>query len=127
MNRARLRAGLSISPLGKSFGSAYHLSFDVWSNFNGAANSSGLADNGNSEGGTNNVLMAVGTHGTSPLVVGNTGAVTNSTIDGVAFATTGDGGMTPEEAATWPLGKPRTIRERDQGGRFTPQPHRWRR
>jgi len=38
----------------------------------GAPNASGLADNANSEGGTNNVMMAIGTSGTVPLVVGNT-------------------------------------------------------
>lgn len=86
-------SGLSVSPTGQDFGTNYRLSFYAWSNFNGAPNPQGLGDNANSEGGTNNVLFAVGTSGTAPLVVGNTGAVTNANIDGVAFATTGDGGI----------------------------------
>ncbi len=90
-------SGLSVSPTGKDFGTNYQVTFYAWSNFNGAANASGLADNGNSEGGANNVLMAVGTSGTVPLVVGNTGlAAAPATIDGVAFATTGDGGITSD-------------------------------
>ena len=88
-------SGLSVSPTGKDFGTNYQVTFYAWSNFNGAANTSGLADNGNSEGGTNNVLMAVGTSGTVPLVVGNTGlAASPAAMDGVGFATTGDGGIT---------------------------------
>src|SRR3954469_2488210 len=35
-------SGLSVSPTGKNFGSAYQVSFYAWSNFNGAANASGL-------------------------------------------------------------------------------------
>jgi hypothetical protein len=91
---AGVASGLSVSPTGQNFGTSYHLSFYAWSNFNGAANASGLADNGNSEGGTNNIMMAVGTSGTVPLVVGNTGLVTNGAMDGIGFATTGDGGIT---------------------------------
>jgi hypothetical protein len=87
-------SGLSVSPTGKNFGSSYEVSFYAWSNFNGAANASGLADNGNSEGGTNNVMFALGTSGTVPLAVGNTGLVTNGAMDGIGFATTGDGGIT---------------------------------
>jgi hypothetical protein len=69
--------------------------FYAWSNFNGAANASGLADNANSQGGTNNVLMALGTSGTVPLVVGNTAlAASPAAMDGIGFATTGDGGIT---------------------------------
>jgi hypothetical protein len=71
------------------------VSFYAWSNFNGtAANNTGLADNGTSEGGTNNVMFAVGTSGTVPLVVGNTALVTNGVMDAIGFATTGDGGIT---------------------------------
>jgi hypothetical protein len=92
-------SGLSVSPTGQNFSRNYQVTFYAWSNFAGAANASGLADNGNSEGGTANILFAVGTSGTSPLVVGNTSAVTNSTIDGVAFATTGDGGITNDYRA----------------------------
>lgn len=87
-------SGLSVSPTGQNFGSQYKVSFYAWSNFNGAANASGLADNGASEGGTNNIMMAVGTSGTVPLVVGNTALVTNGQMDGIGFATTGDGGIT---------------------------------
>ncbi len=92
-------SGLSVSPTGQSFGTSYRVTFYAWSNFAGAPNASGLADNGLSEGGTANILFAVGTSGTSPLVVGNTTALTNSTIDGVAFATTGDGGITNDYRA----------------------------
>src|SRR3954470_16301087 len=86
-------SGLSVSPTGKDFGSSFHLSFYAWVNFNGAANTNGLADNGNSEGGTHNVLFVVGTSGTVPLVVGNTGLASGASMDGIGFATTGDGGI----------------------------------
>ena len=92
-------SGLSVSPTGQSFGTNYQVTFYAWSNFAGAPNAAGLGDNGLSEGGTANVLFAVGTAGTFPLVVGNTAAVTNSTIDGVAFAATGDGGITNDYRA----------------------------
>jgi hypothetical protein len=91
---AGVTSGLSVSPTGQNFGTNYIATFYAWSNFNGAANASGLADNANSEGGTNNVMFALGTSGTVPLVVGNTGLVTNGQMDGIGFATTGDGGIT---------------------------------
>lgn len=91
---AQTTSGLSVSPTGKNFGSNFGMTFYAWSNFNGAPNASGLADNGNSEGGTNNVLFAIGTSGTTPLVVGNTGLATGASMDAVGFATTGDGGIT---------------------------------
>jgi hypothetical protein len=87
-------SGLSVSPTGQNFGSTYQVTFYAWSNFNGAPNALGLADNANSEGGTNNIMCAVGTSGTVPLVVGNTGLAVNGVMDGVGFATTGDGGIT---------------------------------
>ncbi len=90
---AGVTSGLSVSPTGLDFGSRYQATFYAWSNFNGTANASGLADNVNSPGGTNNILFAVGTSGTVPLVLGNPGALAGTTIDGVAFATTGDGGI----------------------------------
>jgi hypothetical protein len=90
---AGVTSGLSVSPTAQNFGSNFGMTFWAWSNFNGAANASGLADNANSEGGTNNVLFAVGTSGTVPLVVGNTTLVTNGQMDAVGFATTGDGGI----------------------------------
>lgn len=70
-------------------------------NFNGAPNASGLADNANSEGGTHNVLFAAGTSGTAPLVVGNTGLASGASIDAIAFATTGDGGIV-SDYRVWP-------------------------
>lgn len=93
---AGILSGLSVSPTGQNFGTSYHMSFYAWANFNGAANASGLADNANSEGGTHNVLFAVGTSGTVPLVVGNTGLAVNGQMDGIGFATTGDGGITSD-------------------------------
>ena len=63
---AGVTSGLSVSPTGQNFGSRYQATFYAWSNFNGAANASGLADNANSEGGTNNVMFALGTSGTVP-------------------------------------------------------------
>jgi hypothetical protein len=96
---AGVTSGLSVSPTGKNFGNSYQATFYAWSNFNGAPNASGLADNANSEGGTNNVLFAVGTSGNVPLVVGNTGLVTNGQMDGIGFATTGDGGITNDYRA----------------------------
>jgi hypothetical protein len=92
-------SGLSVSPTGQNFGANYEVQFYAWSNFNGAANASGLADNANSQGGTNNVMMAIGTSGTTPLVVGNTTLVTNASMDGVGFATTGDGGIVDDYRA----------------------------
>lgn len=90
-------SGLSVSPTGQNFGANFGMTFYAWSNFNGAANASGLADNGNSQGGTNNVLFAIGTSGTVPLVVGNTGlAAAPAGMDAVGFATTGDGGITSD-------------------------------
>ena len=38
-------------------------------------------------------MFAVGTSGTVPLVVGNTGLAVNGQMDGIGFATTGDGGI----------------------------------
>jgi hypothetical protein len=97
---AGVTSGLSVSPTGQNFGSNYQVTFYAWSNFNGAAsNNTGLADNGNSEGGTNNVMFAMGTSGTVPLVVGNTALVTNGVMDGIGFATTGDGGITNDYRA----------------------------
>jgi hypothetical protein len=89
-------AGLSVSPTGQDFGTSFHVSFYAWVNFNGAANTNGLVDNGNSEGGTHNVLFAVGTSGTVPLVVGNTALASGASMDGIGFATTGDGGVTSD-------------------------------
>lgn len=93
---AGVLSGLSVSPTGKDFGSSYQVSFYAWVNFNGAPNALGLADNANSEGGTHNVLFAVGTAGTVPLVVGNTGLASGAAMDGIGFATTGDGGITSD-------------------------------
>jgi hypothetical protein len=90
---AGVTSGLSVSPTGQNFGTNYMATFYAWTNFFGGPNATGLADNAGSEGGTNNVLFALGTSGTVPLVVVNTSPATNSTIDGVAFATTGDGGI----------------------------------
>jgi PEP-CTERM motif-containing protein len=87
-------SGLSVSPTGQNFGTNYGMTFYAWSNFNGSPNAQGLADNANSEGGTNNVMFALGTSGTVPLVVGNTTLVTNGQMDGIGFATSGDGGIT---------------------------------
>lgn len=87
-------SGLSVSPTGGNFGANFGMTFWAWSNFNGSANASGLADNANSQGGTNNIMFGIGTSGTVPLAVGNTGLLTNGQMDGVGFATTGDGGIT---------------------------------
>jgi|tagenome__1003787_1003787.scaffolds.fasta_scaffold20920625_3 hypothetical protein len=89
-------SGLSVSPTGKNFGTNYQVQFYAWSNFFGAANANGLADNGASEGGTNNVMFAIGTSGAVPVVVTNTtgsGLATGASMDGIGFATTGDGGL----------------------------------
>lgn len=92
-------SGLSLSPTGQNFGTNYKMTLYAWSNFFGAPNASGLADNGLSEGGTANVLFAAGTAGTVPLVVGNGTTIplaTNGAMDGIGFATTGDGGLAPD-------------------------------
>src|SRR4051794_5318924 len=98
---AGVTSGLSVSPTGQNFGANYQATFYAWSNFNGAANAQGLADNANSEGGTNNIMMAIGTSGTVPLVVGNTTLVTNGQMDGIGFATPGDGGI-PNDSRIYP-------------------------
>ena len=87
-------SGLSLSPTGQNFGTNYQLSFYAWANFCGAPNEQGLADNGASEGGTFNVMSVVGTSGTVANVVGNTGLASGAAMDGIGFATTGDGGIT---------------------------------
>jgi len=89
-------SGISISPTGQNFGTNYHLSFYVWVNFNGSANTNGLADNANSEGGTHNTLFVAGTSGTVPLAVANTALVSGASMDGIGFGTTGDGGITAD-------------------------------
>jgi hypothetical protein len=89
-------SGLSVSPTGKNFGNNYQVQFYAWSNFFGAANAQGLADNGASEGGTNNVMFAIGTSGTVPVVVNGTSTQsipTGGSMDGIGFVTTGDGGI----------------------------------
>lgn len=86
-------SGLSVSPTGQNFGTNYKLTFYAWSNFFGSPNAAALADNVNSQGGTMNMLAAVGTSGTVPMVLGNPGAIAGSTIDGVAFAATNDAGI----------------------------------
>lgn len=95
-------SGLSLSPTGKDFGANYQLSFHVWSNYFGSPNAQGLTDNFNSQGGTFNVLAAVGTSGTVPLAAGQgmAGAtapiVANTNIDGIAFVNSNDGGLTDD-------------------------------
>jgi hypothetical protein len=90
---AGVLSGLSMSPTGKNFGTNYKAEFYAWSNFFGAPNAQGLADNANSEGGTANVLFALGTSGNVPMAGGNPDAIAGSTVDGIAFATTGDAGI----------------------------------
>jgi hypothetical protein len=90
---AGVLSGLSMSPTGQNFGTNYMMTFYAWSNFFGSANAQGLADNANSEGGTANVLFALGTSGTVPIAAGNPNAIAGSNVDGVGFATTGDGGI----------------------------------
>src|SRR3954469_2425476 len=90
---AGVASGLSVSPTGQNFGTNYMATFYAWTNFFGAPNASGLADNANSEGGTANTLFAIATSGTVPIVAGNPNAIASSTVDGIAFATTGDGGI----------------------------------
>jgi PEP-CTERM motif-containing protein len=91
---AGVLSGLSMSPTGLSLPASYQMTVYAWSNFFGAPNASGLADNGASEGGTANVMFAAGTSGTVPVVVGNTTLVSGGSMDGIGFATTGDGGIT---------------------------------
>src|SRR6185503_15650912 len=50
-------SGLSLSPTGQNFGTNYKMTVYAWSNFFGAPNAQGLADNALSEGGTANVLF----------------------------------------------------------------------
>ncbi len=90
---AGVQSGLSMSPTGQSFGTNYKAEFYAWGNFFGAPNASGLADNAASEGATMNTLFAIGTSGTVPIVAGNPNAIASSTVDGIAFATTADGGI----------------------------------
>jgi hypothetical protein len=96
---AGVLSGISVSPTGFALpGTTYKVSFYAWSNFHGSQ-ANGLADNAGSPGGTNNITFALGTSGTNPEVVGTTNAsnvttsVSGVTLDGVVFATTGDGGI----------------------------------
>jgi hypothetical protein len=101
---AGVLSGLSMSPTGQNFGTNYKAEFYAWSNFFGSPNASGLADNGNSEGGTANTLFAIGTSGTVPLVVGNGGSTplaSGASMDGIGFATTADGGL-PNDWRVYP-------------------------
>jgi hypothetical protein len=90
---AGVLSGLSMSPTGQNFGTNFKAEFYAWSNFFGSANPQGLADNANSEGGTANTLFAIGTSGTVPIAAGNPNAIAGSNVDGIAFATTADGGI----------------------------------
>jgi hypothetical protein len=90
-------SGLSLSPTGKSFGTSYKLEFYAWANYFGY--NGNLGDNVKSEGGTNNVYFGVGTAGTTPTVFGQPGAIATGVPDGVAFATTGDGGIAEDYGA----------------------------
>jgi hypothetical protein len=90
---AGVLSGLSMSPTGQSFGTNYKMTVYAWSNFFGAPNALGLEDNALSEGGTANVLFALGTSGTVPMAAGQPNAIAGSNVDGIAFATTGDGGI----------------------------------
>ncbi len=93
---AGVTSGLSLSPTGQDFGSNYKLTVDVWSNYFGSPNASGLADNVGSEGGTNNVLFSVGTSGTIPNTIGQLEPIPGTTLDGISLVTTGDGGITDD-------------------------------
>ncbi len=93
---AGVTSGLSLSPTGKDFGSNYKLTVDVWSNYFGSPNASGLTDNVNSEGGTNNVLFSIGTSGTIPNTIGQLQPIPGTTLDGISLVTTGDGGITDD-------------------------------
>ena len=89
-------SGLSVSPTGESFGTNYQVSFYAWANYFGSPNAAGLGDNVLSQGGTNNVLFAVGTSGAVPVVVGSTAALASAPMNGVAFVATNDGGLTDD-------------------------------
>ena len=71
-------SGISASPLGQSFTGNFTLRADVWQNFNGP-----LPAGGN--GSTQVTWMGIGTNGTTPQFPG-------TSVQGVGFGSTGDGG-----------------------------------
>ena len=94
----QLRSGLSVSPTGKNFGVNYKAEFYVWSNFNGSPNAQGIGDGHLSEGGSNNIVMAIGTSGTVPLTIGTPWAQ----MDGIGFTATNDGISVTADYAVYP-------------------------
>ena len=73
-----VQGGISVSPIGQSFAGDYTVRFNAWQNYPGPLPAGG-------SGSTQLLTYAVGTAGTTPQRPG-------STLDGVMFATTGDGG-----------------------------------
>lgn len=70
--------GLSVSPTGKEFSGDYRLSFDMWVNYNGPLAAGGT-------GSTMSFSAGVGTDGTVAQFPG-------TSVQGVLFSVTGDGG-----------------------------------
>lgn len=70
--------GLSVSPTGKGFEGDYRLSFDMWINYNGPLPAGGT-------GSTLSFAAGVGTSGTLAQFPG-------TSVEGVLFSVTGDGG-----------------------------------
>jgi hypothetical protein len=72
--------GVSVSPIGQSFGGDYRLQFDMWMNFNGPMPAGG---NGTTQAGG----AGIGTSGSNAQVAGS------PTINSLFFSTTVDGGV----------------------------------
>jgi hypothetical protein len=86
--------GLSVSPVGQEFTGDYRLSFDMWINFNGPLAAGGT-------GSTMSLSAGVGTSGTVAQFPG-------SSVEGVLFSVTGDGGSGSDWRAYAATGAPLT-------------------
>ncbi|MGZ8939265.1 MAG: hypothetical protein ACXW32_08655, partial [Limisphaerales bacterium] len=86
--------GLSVSPTGQEFSGDYRLSFDMWINYNGPLAAGGT-------GSTMSLSAGVGTSGTVAQFPG-------TSVDGVLFSVTGDGGSGSDWRAYAATGAPLT-------------------
>jgi hypothetical protein len=84
--------GLSVSPTGEGFEGDYRLSFDMWINYNGPLPAGGT-------GSTMSFAAGVGTGGTLPQFPG-------SSVEGVLFSVTGEGGSGTDWRAYIATGAP---------------------
>lgn len=84
--------GLSLSPVGQSFSGDYTVRADVWQNFNGPFPGGG-------NGSTQMTWAGIGTNGTTPQFPG-------TSVQGVGFAASGDGGTASDYRLYTNVGAP---------------------